>query len=61
MSVDDLWVTIGSKKLFLILQREQLVKAFDGGLNSVSKASLPLIQQLATKLHKDEKEIKASV
>ena len=49
------------KAIFDPTEREELVKAFDGGLNSVSKANLPLIQQLATKLHKDEKEIKASV
>ena len=39
-------------------ERKELVKAFDDGMNTVSKDRLPLIQDLARRFKKDEKEIK---
>ena len=39
-------------------ERKELVKAFDNGMNTVSKGRLPLIQDLARRFKKYEKEIK---
>ena len=40
---------------------EVLVKAYDGGMNSVSKGKFHLIQDVASKLEKSEQEIKVAV
>ena len=39
-------------------EKEELEKAFDAGMNGVSKGKLPLIQEIAGKLQRDEQEIK---
>ena len=37
-------------------EREELEKAFDAGMDSVSKGKLHLIQELSQKLHRNERE-----
>ncbi len=42
-------------------EKEELLKAFEGGMNSVSKDRLPKIQELARALQKEENEIKVCI
>ena len=42
-------------------EREILEKAYDAGMNSVSKEKLSLIQEAATNIKKDEQEIKVFI
>ena len=49
------------KAAFTAEERAKLIEAYDAGLNSISKDNLPLIQQTAAKLQKDEQAIKVSV
>ena len=50
-----------TKANFTEEELEVLVKAYDGGMNSVSKGKLHLIQDVASKLEKSEQEIKVAV
>ena len=43
---------------FIVEERGELERAYDAGMNSVSREKLPLIQEMAAKLQKDEQEIK---
>ncbi len=40
-------------------EKEELLKAFEGGMNSVSKDRLPKIQELARALQKEEKRMRS--
>ena len=42
-------------------EQDMLVKAYDDGMNSVSKGKLPLIQDVAAKLEKSEQEITIAI
>ena len=42
-------------------EREDLKKAFDAGMDSVSKGKLHLIQELSQKLQRNEQEVKVSI
>ena len=54
------WLAKGSLRLCLHQKREtSCEKAFEAGMNSVSKGKLELIRETALKLHKEEQEIKA--
>ncbi len=46
------------KVVFTVEEREVLEKAYDAGMNGVSKEKLSLIQEAAANLQKDEQEIK---
>ena len=46
------------KVAFTIEERGELERAYDAGMNSVSREKPPLIQEMAAKLQKDEQEIK---
>ena len=41
-------------------EKEELRKAFEGGMNGSGKDKLPQIEHFAKKLKRDEKEIKVS-
>ena len=49
------------KAEFSQTEREELEKAFDAGMDSVSKEKLHLIQELSQKLQRNEHEIKVSI
>ena len=43
---------------FTETEKQKLVKAYDGGMDSVSKEKVPAIEQMARLLNKEEKIIK---
>ena len=49
------------KVVFTAKEREVLEKAYDAGMNSVSKEKVSLIQEAAARIQKDEQEIKVFI
>ena len=47
--------------VFTAKEREVLEKAYDAGMNSVSKEKVSLIQEAAARIQKDEQEIKVFI